>query len=437
MSDGRKKKPVVPKLRFPEFRDAGPWEVKRLGDIASIIQDRAGSKECILLSVTAGVGLVSQIEKFGEEIAGGQRKNYFAIRSNDFAYNKSATKDYPQGFIGLYKGDCLAGVPNSIFTCFRPRIDKVVPSYLDYLFSANFHGKWLSRFITVGARAHGSLNIDNKDLLSMPIPIPNGDKSQLEQQKIADCLSSLDELIELQSQKIEALKQHKKGLTQQLFPQEGETTPNLRFPEFRDAGPWEVKRLGDIASIIQDRAGSKECILLSVTAGVGLVSQIEKFGEEIAGGQRKNYFAIRSNDFAYNKSATKDYPQGFIGLYKGDCLAGVPNSIFTCFRPRIDKVVPSYLDYLFSANFHGKWLSRFITVGARAHGSLNIDNKDLLSMPIPIPNGDKSQLEQQKIADCLSSLDELIELQSQKIEALKQHKKGLTQQLFPQEVDQV
>ncbi|WP_419641157.1 restriction endonuclease subunit S, partial [Thiolapillus sp.] len=247
-SKSDKKKPLVPSLRFPEFREAGAWEVKRLGDIASIIQDKVGRKECILLSVTSGIGLVSQVEKFGREIASNQRKNYFAIRSNDFAYNKSATKNYPQGFIGLYKGDKLAGVPNSIFICFRPNLDEVVPSYLDYLFSANLHGKQLNRFITVGARAHGSLNVDNKDLLSIPIPIPMNDEEngQVEQQKIAHCLSSLDEVIGLQAKKVQALKQHKKGLMQQLFPAEGETTPRLRFPDFREAGAWEVKRLGEV-----------------------------------------------------------------------------------------------------------------------------------------------------------------------------------------------
>ncbi|WP_419594383.1 restriction endonuclease subunit S, partial [Thiolapillus sp.] len=67
-----------------------------------------------------------------------------------------------------------------------------------------------------------------------------------EQQKIAHCLSSLDEVIGLQAKKVQALKQHKKGLMQQLFPAEGETTPRLRFPEFREAGAWGVKRLGEI-----------------------------------------------------------------------------------------------------------------------------------------------------------------------------------------------
>ena len=71
-----------------------------------------------------------------------------------------------------------------------------------------------------------------------------------EQQKIADCLSSLDDLTRAEEARLEALQAHKKGLMQQLFPVEGETTPRLRFPEFRNAGPWEVKRLRDGIDLI-------------------------------------------------------------------------------------------------------------------------------------------------------------------------------------------
>lgn len=70
-----------------------------------------------------------------------------------------------------------------------------------------------------------------------------------EQQKIADCLSSLDDLIDAHEQKCEALKQHKKGLMQRLFPAEGETTPHWRFPEFRDAVEWESTKLGEVITI--------------------------------------------------------------------------------------------------------------------------------------------------------------------------------------------
>jgi type I restriction enzyme S subunit len=240
--------PVVPNLRFPEFRTAGDWHFEPLGDIAEPISDRVGTTKCVPMSVTVGVGLVSQEEKFGRTIAGNSYRNYVRLQANDFAYNKSATKEFPQGYIARYSGTKDAAVPNSIFTCFRPDTAAVVPGYLDYLFHGNHHGRWLRKYITVGARAHGALSVSDDDLMLMPVPLPPVAVSRPEQQKIADCLGSLDDLIAAEGRKLEALREHKQGLMQQLFPQPGETVPRLRFPEFNNAGEWEEEKLNNLAN---------------------------------------------------------------------------------------------------------------------------------------------------------------------------------------------
>ena len=155
---------VVPGCRFPEFRSIGDWQFKLLSDIAAPISDKVGSTKCVPMSVTTSVGLVSQEEKFGRTIAGSAYKNYIRLQTNDFAYNKSATKEFPQGYIARYTGTKDAAVPNSIFTCFRPDVAAVLPEYLDHLFHRNHHGRWLRKYITVGARAHGALSISDDDL---------------------------------------------------------------------------------------------------------------------------------------------------------------------------------------------------------------------------------------------------------------------------------
>jgi len=178
------KRVFKPKLRFPEFEGESEWNAEKLGAVASLITERAGNRNCVPMSVTSGVGLVSQQEKFGRTIAGNQYENYLVLEKNDFAYNKSATKEFPQGFIAKYSGNEPAAVPNSIFTCFRAHEDGIIPDFLNYLFAGNLHGKWLNKYIEVSARAHGSLSIDDEVLLSLPIPLPSGGSSHAEQQRL-------------------------------------------------------------------------------------------------------------------------------------------------------------------------------------------------------------------------------------------------------------
>ena len=104
--------PLVPKLRFPEFREAGEWTTITLGSAARISSEKVGEHKCIPMSITSGVGLVSQMEKFGRIIAGSSYANYLLLKRDDFAYNKSSTKEFPEGFIALYAGESLAAVPN-------------------------------------------------------------------------------------------------------------------------------------------------------------------------------------------------------------------------------------------------------------------------------------------------------------------------------------
>ena len=406
MSNKAEKRGWVPKLRFPEFRAAGEWEKKELCKVAAILNKKAGGNKYRLMSITAGVGLVSQLEKFGREIAGAQYKNYLVIEKNDFAYNKSATKEYPEGFIGMYSGNEHGAVPNSIFTCFRVDANAVSPKYLDYLFIGNLHGKWLKKFLTVGARAHGSLNIDDNDLLALPVPFPQGDHSLIEQQKIADCLVSLDELITLEAQKLDTLKTHKKGLMQQLFPAEGETLPKLRFPEFRDAGEWEEKPLKSICAM---QAGK-------FVAAADIFEQDKSCVYPCYGGNGlRGYTKTHTHSGKYPLIGRQGALCGNVNLVNGQFHATEHAVVAT---PK-DGVNVDWLYYMLDLLD----LNRFAT--GQAQPGLSVEVLDKVLSVIP------EEPEQQKIADCLTSLDNLITAQTQKLAALKTHKQGLMQQLFP------
>lgn len=416
------KQTAIPKLRFSEFKNENKWTTESLGSLATIVNERVGDRECVPMSITSGVGLVSQIEKFGRIIAGDSYKNYVLIRKNDFAYNKSATKEYPEGFIAHYSGDEPAAVPNSIFTCFRINGDSPDPRYLNYLFLGNLHGRWLRKFIEVGARAHGSLSVKDDDLLALPIPLPVGKSSLAEQQKIAECLSTLDELIEAERRKLDALKNHKKGLMQQLFPREGETRPRLRFPEFRDAPEWEQRRLGDLVEIATGQVDPKEppyCDLPqigseNIESNTGKIVNVKTAREK---GVISGNYVFDKEDVLYSKirpALNKVAAPSFKGVCSADIYPVRPNS---------GSLLRNYLVFLLLSE---KFLGYAIRSSDR--GKIpKINREALLSYEAHVPSVD----EQRRIADCLSSLDDLIAAQSERLEALRAHKRGLMQQLFP------
>ncbi len=389
---------LMPKLRFSEFRTGPMWETKSLGSLVTISTEKVGDNECVPMSITSGVGLVSQMEKFGRVIAGSSYKNYLLLKKNDFAYNKSATKEYPQGFIALYSGDALAAVPNSIFTCFRINGDSPLPQYLNYLFLGNLHGQWLRKFIEVGARAHGSLSIDEDDLLSLPVPMPGGKTTRAEQQKIAECMSTLDELIGAESQKLDALKAHKKGLMQQLFPREGETLPRFRFPEF--SGQWNT-------------------------------AQLESLCEGIYSGRDKNdsegEFDLYGSTGIIGKTAAPSHDGQHILVARVGANAGLLNKANGKFGVTDNTLVVSpkpstHIDFIFHYLGNVK-LNRLIF----GSGQPLITGSILKELPVQLP----TLPEQRKISDCLSSLDKLTAAQSERVAILATHKQGLMQQLFP------
>ncbi|WP_419652051.1 restriction endonuclease subunit S, partial [Thiolapillus sp.] len=394
--------------------------MKRLGELASRITGRVGSKKLIPISISSGVGFVSQAEKFGRDISGKQYEKYIALERGQFSYNKGNSKTFPQGSIYQLQEFEDAAVPNAFYSFEFKK--KYVPEFYNGYFEKNFHGHQLARFITSGARSDGLLNISAADFFSIVLPTPT---NRDEQQKIAHCLSSLDEVIGLQAKKVQALKQHKKGLMQQLFPAEGETTPRLRFPEFREAGAWEVKELIKLAGRGTERnQKGKIKRVLTNSAEHGVLDQREYFDKDIAiQGNLENYFVVDQGDFVYNPRISSFAPVGPIS--RNDVGKGVMSPLYTVFSFRQSDT--DFFAHYFNSSAWHSYMRKVGSTGAR-HDRMAISNSDFLAMPLSVPN----PKEQQKIAHCLSSLDEVIGLESHKLDALKNLKKGLMQQLFPQ-----
>jgi len=206
-------------------------------------------------------------------------------------------------------------------------------------------------------------------------------------------------VIAAQSQKLDALKTHKKGLMQQLFPHEGETLPRLRFPEFQDAPAWEIqpfKKLFSIGNGRDHKHLSKGNV--PVYGSGGYMRSVDEHlydGESVCIGRKGT---INNPMFLTGKFWTVDtlfYTHSF-----NECL---PKFIYAIFQ-------------------NINWLKHNEAGGVPSLSKANIEKIEVAAPKPP---------EQQKIAECLTSLDELIAAQRAKLEALKTHKKGLMQQLFP------
>lgn len=411
---------MVPKLRFPEFHDAAAWELVSLGKASVSVNERVGERRLTPVSISAGTGFVPQAEKFGRDISGNQYQLYTLVRDGDFVFNKGNSLKYPQGCIYLLQGWGQVAAPN-VFIAFRLK-NGYSNGFFQNCFEQNQHGRQLKKHITSGARSNGLLNISKDTFFNVQIPTP----TLLEQTKIADCLESVDALIAAQRQKVEALRAHKRGLMQQLFPQEGETQPRLRFPEFEAMGDWAEERLESLAKRGSGHTPSKSkpeyydggikwiSLADSKRLDNGLIFETEF---EISAEGIKNSSAVLhressvliSRDAGIGKSAVMALPmavsQHFI--------------VWTC----DDRKLSNW--FLYHLLQKSKPLFDRAATGSTIK---TIGLQFFIDLRFRIP----SRPEQQRIADCLNSLDGLIAVETRKFDTLRTHKKGLMQQLFPQ-----
>ena len=410
---------LVPKLRFPEFRGEDEWKPISLQEASTPVTERVGERKLTPVSISAGIGFVPQAAKFGRDISGKQYQLYTLIRDGDFVFNKGNSLKFPQGCVYQLQGWGHVAAP-SVFICFRLK-KGYSDSFFQQCFEKNQHGKQLRRHITSGARSNGLLNISKETFFSVEIPAP----SLAEQQRIADCLSSLDELIAAQAWKVEALKSHKKGLMQQLFPREGETQPRLRFPEFQDAGEWVSDSLGNIFDTTSGGTPSRtessywNGNIHWITTSLVDFRVITSAEEFISAQGLKN-------------SSAKLFPKGTVlmamygqGKTRGQvALLGIEaatNQACTAILPR--KGIDPYFVF---ANLAGRYEQ--IREMSNSGGQENLSQGLVREIRFSFPPDDA---EQRKVTSCLSSFDAMITAETQKLEALKAHKKGLMQQLFP------
>lgn len=423
-------KALVPKLRFPEFQDAGEWIQFELGNCLSRHPEYGINAPAV--PYTKNLPTYLRITDISED--GNIRQNQKVsvakkVTDENYLCNGDIVLARTGASVGKsYKYKNTDG--ELVFAGFlirvRPNEKKLNSELLFQYLSTEQYWRW----VDFSSTRSGQPGINGNEYALLPVPLPPALK---EQQKIADCLSSIDDLLTAQTHKVDALKVHKKGLMQQLFPAEGETVPKLRFPEFRDAGEWRMMILDELVEIVDGDRGAnypKEddfikngfCVFLNAknVTKRGFEFDTIKFITQdkdklLRKGKLKRSDVILTTRGSVGHFAfySKDVPYSDIRI----------NSGMVILRVNTNSITPDFL-YSFSRSEVVSSTIQNIAFG-NAQQQLTVSEIKKLKMCLP------EQSEQQKIADCLSSIDELITAQTQKADALKAHKKGLMQQLFP------
>lgn len=401
--------PLVPKLRFPEFREEEEWTLKAGNSLFAQIKDRNPEPGLPVLAITQEHGAIPRhLIDYHVSVTEKSIESYKVVQVGDFIISL-------RSFQGGIEYSRFHGICSPAYVILRRRVKGSDEYFRHYLKSDGF-----IRILTKnleGLRDGKMISYAQFSELLLPIP------GHAEQQKIADCLSSLDELIAAQAQKVEALKTHKKGLIQQLFPREGETQPRLRFPEFQDAGEWVPDALENLTSakisygIVQ--AGPH------VSDGMPYIKSTDLNSRLCLAN-----LARTSDAIAHKYRRSEVLPGDIVFSLRGNIGVAqiVPETIpvanLTQGTARIrTKESP---EFYFYALQNPSIRNRILAVG-KGSTFQEISLQALRNIQLVHPH----PAEQQRIASCLSKLDARITAENQKLEALKTHKKGLMQQLFP------
>ena len=406
-----KEQVLVPQLRFPEFENDGDWEEKKLSDVSDIVTGTTpktsesanydGDKLFVSPADISETRYIDKTEKRLSEI-GYSKSRVIPANSILFVCIGSTI-----GKIAQNKIECTTNQQINSLIPFENHSNDFIYSLLE-----------VNSAIIASLAGHQAVPLINKTdfseiLVLLPLTKP-------EQQKIANCLSSLDTLITAQTEKLDHLKAHKKGLLQQLFLAKGETQPQLRFPEFKNDEDWNKTILGNIGKPLMCKRVFKKQTSSDSNNSIPFY-KIGTFGKTADAYIPVNLYEKLKDKYSFpNVGDILISASGTIGrlvVYDG-VDAYFQDSNIVWLGHNEEDVINSFLYYCY---FTLNWQISDGGIIKRLY------NNNLKEMIIYYPKKD----EQQKIANCLSSLDTLITAQTEKLDHLKDHKKGLMQKLFP------
>jgi len=397
---------LIPELRFPEFLNEGEWEEKAFEELFVIGNGRDYKH--------LGKGYIPVYGSGGYMLS----VSNFLYDGESVCIGRKGTIDKPMFLTGKFWTVDTLFYTHSFKDC--------LPKYIQYVFQ---NIDWLKH-----NEAGGVPSLSKTNIYKIETIVPK----LKEQQKIASCLSSLDEVIAAHSQKLDALQEHKKGLMQNLFPQEGETVPRYRFKEFENDGDWEEKSLKDVITYFKGFAfqsgdyttAGRRIVRVSDMGFDCIKNEINSIYINEEKAEQLEKWQLKKNDLIITTVGSKppvyDSLVGRTIVVKSKDKNALLNQNAVCLRAN-NKIEQGFLNTLFKKIEYVAFIESIIRGNAN-QGSIALEDLFKYKFFQPKPR------EQQKIASCLFSLDELITAEAEKIEQLKLHKKGLMQGFFPKSI---
>lgn len=390
---------LVPKVRFKGFSD--PWEQRKLGELFNERKEKSSQGE--LLSVTINSGIVKFDTLDRKNNSSADKSNYRVVRYGDIAYNSMRMW---QGASGL---SMYNGIVSPAYTVITPRTNT------DAGFMAvNFKRKSMIQVFQRNSQGLTSdtWNLKFPVLKNIRISIPK----ITEQQIITELFTVINNLIAANEDKLEQLKTLKKLMMQKIFSQE------WRFKGFTD--PWEQRKLKNIAIRVRENDGRMELPTLTISATQGWLNQKDRFSENIAGKEQKNYTLLKKGQLSYNHGNSKTAKYG--AVFKLDIYteALVPR-VYHSFTVKHNNSA-DFIEYLFATGSPNRELKKLVSSGARMDGLLNISFDAFFNINLQVPIA----TEQMKIAKFFRKTDNLIAANEDKLNQLKKLKKYLMQNMF-------
>lgn len=413
---------LLPELRFPEFIEDGDWQKSTIGDIGNFYYGKSAPKWSLSDdALTPCVRYGELYTKFGTIIS--KIYSHTNVDPNNLRFSKGGEILIPR--VGEIPQDFAKNV------CFLPFPNIAIGEMIS-VFETTEHPIFYTHYFRTLTKQFSEVvegqNVKNLYYVNLE-PITVGKPSYTEQKKIADCLSSLDDVIEANNKKLKLLSDHKKGLLQNLFPMEGKTVPKFRFPAFKSDKEWVSKPLKEVFTIFQGFAFSSDD---SVSTG----SRWLKIADVGIQQMKSNNESFLPKDFVdlYEKYLVKkgEYVLALTRpILNGKLKIAQVDDVFnnSLLNQRVGKIVTSnnsgFVYYLLQTYSMIDLIGRNIAGNEPPNLSFQQIENCLILVPEKI-------IEQEKITSCLASLDDLILEQSKKIDHLKLYKKGLMQSLFPE-----